>query len=173
MQKILEKASNIRLLISDVDGVLTDGSLLINDAGDTSRSFNVIDGIGLKILMRTGVEVAIITGGTSPHIKKRMDYLEIKHVYLACEHKIVPYEDLLNKLNLSPLQVAYIGDDLPDLPLIQRSGLGIAVKNAVDIVREYADWETEKMGGQGAVREVCELIMKAQNTLNQAIDFYQ
>lgn len=172
MNHILEKAKDIKLLICDVDGVLTDGHLIYHADGEIYKNFHVQDGFGLKLLMLSGVELAIITTCASPITKRRMTDLGIVHLYTGQVNKTQAYEDVLQKLNLQPEQVACVGDDLPDLPMIKRSGLGIAVANAVNQCREHADWITEKTGGHGAVREICEMIMAAQNTLDSAFAKY-
>jgi len=150
-----------------------DGYLYFCDDESEHRAFHVHDGFGLKLLMHSGVEVGIITTSTTSIITRRMEGLGIQHLYLGHLNKSNAYTDLLNKLNLSDEQVAYIGDDLPDLSLIKRVGLGIAVADAVPMVREQADWVTTKNGGKGAVREACELIMQAQNSLEKAFNQYQ
>src|SRR5205823_1198191 len=128
------------------------------------------DGLGLKLLQRNGVDIAIITTCRSNMIAKRCEHLGIKHLYQGHENKMVPYQTLQNEFDLTPQQIAYVGDDLPDLPLIQLSGLGIAPANAVDIVRKNADYVTQSSGGQGAVREVCELILQAQGKWEKIIE---
>jgi len=171
MQDILIKATKIKLLICDVDGVLTRGDLHFNHDGVVhSMTFHVHDGVGLQLLMNTGVEVGVITTSLIPIVEQRIRQLGIKHFYKGQVNKITAYENLQQRLDLADEQIAYVGDDVPDLPLIQRVGLGIAVANAIDIVREQAAWRTTKEGGNGAVREVCELIMRAQKTTQQAID---
>lgn len=166
MLSLEEKARNIRLVIFDVDGVLTDGRLYYTDADIDYKAFHAHDGVGIKVLQQTGVAVGIITGHASQMITRRTNALAIQHVYQGQHNKIPAFEDMLQKLMLSPEQVCYVGDDLPDLPLIRRAGLGIAVANAVAIVKKHADWQTLRAGGDGAVREICELIMQAQNTLD-------
>lgn len=166
MQAIIDKAKKIKLAIFDIDGVLTDGTLFYSDTDMGLKAFHAHDGLGLQLLKRSGIMVGIITSHQSAMVTKRMEALEIEHVYQGQREKIPAYEDLITKLNVSDEQVAYTGDDLPDLPLIQRAGLGIAVANARDFVKQYADWHTTRPGGQGAVREICELIMTSQNTLD-------
>ncbi len=172
MASIIEKAKHIRLLICDVDGVLTDGRLFYTSDGMAYKAFHVQDGMGLKLLMLSGVEVAVITTCASPIVAKRMQQLEISHVFQGQVTKISAYETLLKQLQLSDEQVAYIGDDWPDEPLIKRAGLGIAVPNAIQAIRELASYTTQKSGGDGAVRELCDLIMHAQNSLSQALKQY-
>ncbi len=162
---IRDKASKIRVLVLDVDGVLTDGTLYFSSAGDELKAFDIRDGLGLKLLKSTGVEVAIITGRTSTLVARRARDLGIEHLTQGREDKLVALGELLERLNLNIEQVAYVGDDLPDLSAICQVGLGITVANGDDFVKAHAHWCTEKAGGAGAVREVCELIMACQNTL--------
>lgn len=169
---LIEQAKNIKLLILDMDGVLTDGKLHVLDDGIQFKSFNCYDGVGIKLLQKTGIEVAIITTHGSTLVDVRTRQLGITHVYKGAYEKIPAYEDLLKKLNLHEKEVAYVGDDLPDLPLIRRVGLGIAVNNAVDFVKSHAHWVTKNSGGNGAVREVCEFLMSAQGTLQGIQESY-
>lgn len=172
MESVLAKAAKIKLVIFDVDGVLTDGRIYLDNHREELKAFFIQDGLGLKLLKKTGVEIAIITSRQSNILQHRMDELGIQHVYQGHANKVVPFEKLLTALNLTAEQVAYVGDDFPDLPLIRRSGLGIAVANAIPLVKQYAAWQTTACGGQGAAREVCELIMKAQNTLTSVLEDY-
>ncbi len=172
MDSILAKAQAIRLLIFDVDGVLTDRKITYCDNGTETKSFNAHDGLGIKLLQNSGVAVAIITSRESTIITKRFTELGIKHIYCGQKKKISAYEELLKITELHDEQVAYVGDDLPDLALIRRAGLGIAVADAVAIVKQHADWQTTALGGQGAGREVCDLILQAQGTLQKSIEPY-
>jgi 3-deoxy-D-manno-octulosonate 8-phosphate phosphatase (KDO 8-P phosphatase) len=172
MNRLLEKAKAIKLLICDLDGVLTDGSLYYDAHGECMKRFHVHDGMGLKLLMLAGIEVAIITAATTPIVDVRMQALGIQHVFTGQFSKTQSYEQLLQKLNLTPNQVAYIGDDLPDLALIQRSGLGVTVENANPFMKDHADWITTYPGGNGAVRELCDLILEAQNLRERALTAY-
>jgi len=173
METIIEKAKNVRLLALDMDGVMTDGRLALSDVGEVQRYFYVHDGQGLIWLQKSGVEVAIITKCNSDVVPMRMQMLGIKHVYRGQTDKRVAYVELLDKLKLKPQQVAYMGDDLPDMPLILESGLGITVPNGDAELKSRADWCTERAGGNGAVREVCETIMRAQGTFQSLIEQYQ
>ena len=173
MKSILEKAANIKLLLCDLDGVLTDGYLYLTDNDIEHKAFHVHDGFGLKLLMLSGVEVGIITTSKTPIVSKRMDSLGIKHVYQGQINKQAAFDDVTTKLSLSDHEVAYIGDDLPDLPFIQRAGLGVAVGNAHHMVKAGAALVTEKPGGHGAVRELCDLIMQSQHSLDRALAAYQ
>ncbi len=172
MQQILEKASRIRLIIFDVDGVLTDGNLYLGNSGEELKTFNIKDGLGIKLLMRSGVEVGVITGRTSRLVAQRMQSLGVEHIYQGQHHKLPAYQELVAKLGLEAEQVAYVGDDLIDLPLMRRVGFAVAVADAHSLVKQHAHWQTPAVGGKGAVREVCELLMKAQGTLDEAYRVY-
>lgn len=172
MENIIEKAKSVRLAIFDVDGVLTNGKLFYSQDGIEYKEFHVHDGQGMKYLQKSGVEVGIITACTSNIVAKRMSDLGIQHVYQGVHDKVPAYEDLKQKLNLTDKEIAYTGDDLPDLPLICRVGLGITVANAPQIIHQYASWITKNKGGRGAGREVCDLIMHAQGTFETVINSY-
>ena len=163
------KVQAIRLVIFDVDGVLTTGAIEYDAQGVESKTFNVKDGLGIVLLGKSGVDVAIITGRTSLVVEHRAQELKIPHLYQGQLNKIAAFETLLKKLNLKPEQVAYLGDDIPDLPLIQRVGFGCAVADATAPVLAAATWISQAAGGQGAARELCELIMSVQGTWNEAI----
>lgn len=170
MQDILARAKNIKLVIFDVDGVLTDGSIIIGDEGEEYKAFHSRDGHGMKLLQYTGVEVAIITGRTSAAVEHRMTSLGINHLYQGQQVKLPAFEQLIKKLNLTPEQCAYVGDDWVDLAIMSRVGLAIAVQDADAIVKKHAHWTTPAKGGKGAAREVCELIMEGQGTLQDQIE---
>jgi 3-deoxy-D-manno-octulosonate 8-phosphate phosphatase (KDO 8-P phosphatase) len=168
MDDLLQRARAIRLAVFDVDGVLTDGRLHFLADGSEFKSFNTLDGHGIKLLINSGVKVAIITGRTSQVVERRAQNLGISHLYQGREDKLDALAELLTELGLSYAQVAYLGDDLPDLPAIRRVGLGMAVANAAGFVREHAHGVTKARGGEGAAREFCELIMHAQGSLGAA-----
>jgi 3-deoxy-D-manno-octulosonate 8-phosphate phosphatase (KDO 8-P phosphatase) len=172
MNNLLEKAKKIKCLISDVDGVLTDGLLFLDNNGNELKAFHVQDGMGLKLLMAAGIEVAVITTSQNKVIDHRMQQLGIQHYFKGQVDKRLAYKTLKETLGLEHDEFAYVGDDLPDLPLIQEVGLGVAVANAVSQVKEFADWVTEQPGGRGAVREVCELILNAQDKQDIALSRY-
>jgi len=159
---IRDRAAKVRLAVFDVDGVLTDGKLCYSDDGRELKSFHVHDGFGLKRLMANGIEVAIITSRMSHMVTERTAELGIAHVYQGQENKLACYEQLIHALKLAPEQTSYCGDDLPDLPVMQRVGLAIAVANAHPWVHERARWRTRQRGGEGAAREVCDLLLVAQ-----------
>lgn len=166
MQDLLEKAARIRLLIFDVDGVLTDGSLFIGDDGQEYKAFHSRDGHGMKMLQASGVEIGIITGRTSEVVRLRMESLAIRHVYQGRMEKLPAFEELLTAAGVSAEEVAYVGDDVMDLPVMRRVGLAVAVQNAHPLVKKHSHWSTPSEGGRGAGRDVCELIMEAQGTLD-------
>lgn len=165
--ELIEKAKNIKLLICDVDGVLSDGKVYFGNDGEELKNFNIKDGLGIKLMQRNGIEVAIITGRQSNIVEHRATELGIKHVYQGRSDKRATYQEILEKLRLNAEQVAHIGDDLPDLPLMQMSGIGICVADGYAYVQENADWITEKRGGEGAVRDVADLFLFAQGKLEQ------
>jgi len=172
MQDIYDKARKVKLVIFDVDGVLTDGSLFIGDDGQEYKAFNSRDGHGMKMLMKTGVELAIITGRTSEVVLHRISDLGIKHIYQGQHDKRIAFASLLKDLDLTPDQVAYAGDDVVDLPVMVKVGLAIAVQDAHPFVVQHAHWQTPHAGGRGAGRDVCELIMDAQDNLQSALKTY-
>jgi len=152
--------ADIELLALDVDGVLTDGQLVVHGDGSESKAFNVADGHGIRLWRRAGLKVALVSGRASGPTKYQAEELQIEYVFEDCLHKLPVLQKLLEQIGLSPLKVAYIGDDLPDLPVIRYVGFGVAVANAVDELKRYADYVTARPGGHGAVREVIEYILK-------------
>lgn len=168
----MKKAALVKLVIFDIDGVLTDGKIYLSEHQEIFKAFHVHDGVGIKMLHDAGIKVAIITGSTSPIVQLRASYLGIKYVHQGAEDKIPAYEKLLDELNLEHQDVAYLGDDLPDLPLMRRAGLSMAVANAVPFVREHANWVTKSHGGNGAAREACELILRAKGLLDDVQEKY-
>ena len=172
MQNILEKARNIRLVIFDVDGVLTDGSLFIGDDGQEYKAFNSRDGHGMKMLQESGVAIAIITGRSSQVVEHRIRDLGIEHVYQGQRDKRQAFAALMEKLDLRTEQVAYVGDDVVDLPGMVQVGLAIAVQDAHPFVLRHAHWQTPNGGGRGAARDVCELILEAQGKLDDMLQTY-
>ncbi len=167
--QVLERAARVRLLALDVDGVLTDGMLHLGDNGVEYKSFYSRDGHGLKLLMRSGVEVAVITGRRSKLVSERMASLGVTKVYQGRERKLPVFLDLLDQLALEPTQTAYVGDDVVDLPVLRHTGLAIAVADADPRVVSRAHWCTRLPGGRGAVREVCDLILQAQGRFDEAL----
>ncbi|MDH5257479.1 MAG: 3-deoxy-manno-octulosonate-8-phosphatase KdsC [Gammaproteobacteria bacterium] len=172
MQDVTEKAKNIKLVIFDVDGVLTDGSLFVTHNGEEIKAFNSRDGHGMKMLQSTGVIVAIITGRTSNIVTHRMNELGIEHVYQGVANKYPAFVKLLEKLAITPQETAYVGDDVVDLPVMSHVGLAVAVQDAHEFVKKHAHWQTPACGGKGAARDVCELIMDAQGNLQKELESY-
>ncbi len=152
--------TEIELLALDVDGVLTDGALIIHADGSESKCFNTLDGHGIRLWQRAGLKVALISGRASEPTRRRAEELQIEYVFEDCHDKLPVFEKLLEQIGLSPEKAAYVGDDLTDLPLIRYAGFGVAVADAVDEVKRYADYVTVRPGGRGAVREVIEHILK-------------
>ncbi len=172
MKEILQRAKKIKLVVFDVDGVLTDGSLFYGDKGEEYKAFYAKDGLGMKLLMNTGVHIGIITARTSSLVKHRMDSLGIKYLYQGRQDKLNAFNDLIDKLKLSYEQTAFVGDDVVDLPVMKKVGFSITVKDAHPLVIEQAHWQTPLNGGRGAARNVCELIMQAQNTLHEQLNSF-
>lgn len=164
--ELTQRLKNIRLLVLDVDGVMTDGGLTIGDDGQEYKTFHAHDGLGMKLLKATGVNVAIITGRTSEVVKKRAESTGVVHFYQGAEDKLAALQDLMKRTGLAPEQCAFMGDDVVDLPPMLRCGLAIAVPDSPDLLLKHAHYVTYKKGGCGAVREVCELIMQAQDTFD-------
>lgn len=157
-----KRLRDIKILVLDVDGVMTDGRIYMNDNGGETKAFNVKDGYGIRMLLEAGIDVAIITGRQSGVVDQRAKDLGIKWVHQGVKDKMSACIRLLEDRQLTGDQTCYMGDDLPDVPLLRYVGLPVAVADAVKEVREAALYVTEKTGGNGAVREVCELILKAQ-----------
>ncbi len=172
LQTILPKAKAVKLLLLDVDGVLTDGCLLFSHDGEESKSFNTQDGFGLRILQEAGVDTGIITARKSQAVTKRAENLKLSYVYQGESNKLTAYKDIVKKSGLKPFEIAYMGDDWLDLVLMQRVGFAIAPANGVEEVKRIAHFITEKPGGSGAVREVCEFILKAKGVYEQLLQTY-
>ncbi len=172
MNDVTNRAKKVRIVIFDVDGVLTDGSLFIGDDGQEYKAFNSRDGHGMVMLQQTGIKLAIITGRTSEVVRIRMEGLGIEHVYQGRRDKLPAYEDLKQTLGVDDEAIAYVGDDVVDLPIMRRAGLPIAVADAHPLVLEHAVWHTSSPGGRGAGRDVCEMIMDAQGTLAEMMQRY-
>lgn len=167
-QTVMEKAAKIRLLICDVDGVMSDGLIYQGNSGEELKAFNVRDGYGIRCLLTSGVEVAIITGRKAKLLEDRANTLGITHLYQGQSDKLLAYRELLAKLAIRPGDVAYIGDDLIDWPVMAEVGLSAAVADAHPLLLPKADYVTQIAGGRGAVRELCDLILLAQNKLDAA-----
>ena len=167
-----EKAKLVRLLIVDIDGVLTDGGLQFDNRGEEYKTFNSLDGHGIRMLLDSGIEVAVITGRQSKIVDHRMGELGVKHIYQGNRDKLPTFEKLLLDTGNEASQAAYVGDDLPDLPIMQRAGFAIAVQNAHGFVKQHCDWVTTACGGHGAVREVTDFILHAQGLLEEQQNGY-
>ena len=169
---LLSRSKLIRLIAFDVDGVMTDGGLYFSDSGEEFKRFNSLDGHGIKMLRASGVEVAIITGRTSHCVETRAKNLGITHVFQGVENKLEAMVGLLNKLKISRDAAAYMGDDVVDLTVMRHVGLAISVPESPLLVRKHSHYVTQRGGGHGAVREACELIMSAQDTLDAQLAPY-
>jgi 3-deoxy-D-manno-octulosonate 8-phosphate phosphatase (KDO 8-P phosphatase) len=159
----LDRLSQLRLVAFDVDGVFTDGRFYLSDDGTETKAFHTQDGYGIRQLLLSGVAVAVISGRRSAAVEKRMDELGVQHVVLGCKDKVAALGELANSLNIELADCAYVGDDFPDLALLETVGLSVSVANGVAAVQERCDYVTRKPGGFGAVREVCDLVVAARN----------
>lgn len=168
----LPKAKLIKLLLLDVDGILTDGTITYTHEGTEIKSFHTRDGLGIRLLQEAGVEVGIITARTSEAVKRRAEDLKLAHVYQGCRNKIVAYEEIRAKVNLRDTEVAYMGDDWLDLPLLTRVGFSASVIDGVHEVRQVVDYVTTLPGGRGAVREVCDLLIAARGKQEEMLGRY-
>lgn len=165
---IAKRARGVRLITLDVDGVLTDGRIYVDDEGREFKAYSALDGQGIKMLQRAGIEVAWITGSDAPSVRHRARHLGVAHVIMGASHKVEAWERLRATLGLTMQACAHMGDDLPDVPLLAASGLAISVPHAPQSVRRHAHYVTRRDGGSGAVREAAELILQAQDRLAEA-----
>lgn len=165
MTSAVDKAQAVRLLIVDIDGVLTDGGLHFDNRGEEYKTFNSLDGQGIRMLLDNGIEVAVITGRESAIVTHRMGDLGVTHIYQGYRDKRPAFQQLLKNTGLQPGQIAYVGDDLPDLVVMRQVGFAIAVDNAHAFVKQHSDWVTSRRGGRGAIREVTDFILQAQSLL--------
>ncbi len=172
MQDILEKASRIKLVIFDVDGVLTDGSLFLSDDGQEYKAFNSKDGFGMRLLQDAGIDIGIITGRESTLVRLRMEELGITQIMQGRREKGPALDEMMKQNGLTLDEIAYVGDDVVDLPIMSRVGLSIAVQDARPVVKKHAHWITESVGGRGAGRDVCELILEAHGKWDDIIKRY-
>ena len=163
---VAARARAVRLAIFDVDGVLTDGTLYIGAHGEAFKAFNILDGHGVKMLQAAGVATAIISGRSSEAVARRAEELAIRHLVQGSSDKVADFERLIAGLGIAREACAFVGDDLPDLPVMMRCGLAVAVANAVDAVKQSAHYVTRASGGRGAVREFCEMVLAARGQLN-------
>lgn len=171
-ENLLKKIRCIKLLILDVDGVLTDGRIIIDDLGNETKNFDVRDGHGLKLLMKYGIDVVLLTGRKSKVVEYRAKELDVTEVHQNAKNKVEVLEDILRKRKIKGDSVAYVGDDIVDVPVFSKVGFSVAVADAVIYAREAADYITEKRGGRGAVREICEMILKAQGKWEEIVSKY-
>lgn len=169
---LLERAARVRLLALDVDGVLTDNRLYFDNAGNELKAFNTSDGLGLKAVQAAGVELALITGRTSSIVANRAASLGIRHVFQGRDDKLSAWRQLLQTTGVEEADTAYAGDDWIDLPILARAGLAVSVPNGDAAVRERAHWVTPRAGGEGAVRDLCNLILTAKGRLDDLIAGY-
>ncbi|QSX31948.1 3-deoxy-manno-octulosonate-8-phosphatase KdsC [Shewanella cyperi] len=163
-----QKAEQIKLLICDVDGVFSDGRIYLGNQGEELKAFHTRDGFGVKALLGAGIQVAVITGRKSQIVENRMKALGIKHIYQGVDNKFEPYEELLKLYGVTPAQTAYIGDDMVDLPVMQAVGLSVCVADGHPWVRRHADLVTYQGGGFGALRELADLLLMAQDKFDSA-----
>jgi 3-deoxy-D-manno-octulosonate 8-phosphate phosphatase (KDO 8-P phosphatase) len=170
--EVLARAAKIKLVLFDVDGVLTDGRLVLGDDGQEYKAFGSQDGHGIKMLARHGVAAGIITGRSSKVVEQRARDLKIAHVYQGCAEKLPVYRRLLGELGLHPEQTAFAGDDVVDLPIMLHVGLAVAPRDAHPLVIRHAHWTTPSRGGRGAARELCELVLHAQGAYAREMRTY-
>lgn len=168
----IQRAAQIELVAFDVDGVLTDGRLYIGDNGVEYKAFYSRDGYGMRMLMDSGIDIGVITGRNSELVADRMSALGVTHVYQGRREKLPALEELCKASGLKPGQIAFVGDDVMDLPVMLRTGLAVAVADAHPLVLEHAHWQTPSPGGRGAARDVCEFVMRARGTLDSAYRSY-
>jgi 3-deoxy-D-manno-octulosonate 8-phosphate phosphatase (KDO 8-P phosphatase) len=171
-KRLIARAHRIRLAIFDVDGVLTDGTLYVGERGEEMKAFSILDGLGLKMLSASGVVTAILSGRKSDMVALRAKEIGIAHVLQGAANKLEAYHRLLRKLDLAEEETSFMGDDLPDLPVLRRCGLAFSVPNAPEIVRSHVHHVTRTPGGRGAVREACEFLMQARGTLDNQLRIY-
>ncbi|MDH5202261.1 MAG: 3-deoxy-manno-octulosonate-8-phosphatase KdsC [Nitrospirota bacterium] len=171
-KELMKIAQDIKLLILDVDGVLTDGSIILDNEGNEFKAFHVRDGHGIKMLIKAGIHVALITGRYSKVVERRAHELGITEIYQKSHDKRVAYRQLVKKYSVDEKDVAYIGDDIVDIPLLKRAGFSVVVADADDEVKAAAMLTTKKRGGKGAVREICDFLLKAKGLWKDIIDEY-
>jgi 3-deoxy-D-manno-octulosonate 8-phosphate phosphatase (KDO 8-P phosphatase) len=162
-KETMQLASKIKLLICDIDGVFSDGRIYLGNQGEELKAFNTKDGFGIKALINSGIEVAVITGRQSNIVQNRMTSLNVKYIYQGQENKLISYQQLKDDLSLTDSEIAYIGDDAPDLPVMTKVGFAVAVNDAHPLINHISDYKTMLPGGFGAVRELTDLLMLSQN----------
>lgn len=171
--EVKQRAKQIKLVVFDVDGVLTQGGLLFLANGEEVKQFNTLDGLGIKLLSEEGFSTAIITGRSSPQVEKRAQALGIKHLIQGREDKLAALQELWAITGFSAQETAYMGDDWPDLAAIETVALGATVQQAHPDLVAAADWQSSRCGGQGAAREFCELLLEAQDKRSKLLERYQ
>ena len=172
-EELLARAKAVKLLLFDVDGVLTDGSLFVDNQGEEYKAFNSRDGLGLMMLQRNGVAVGVITGRNSKIVAHRTKELRIAHVRQGCVDKLPVYEEMIRELGFKPEQTGFVGDDVVDLPIMLRAGLAVSPQDGHFLVKRHAHWITPSIGGRGAARDVCELLMLAQGSYAVELQRYR
>lgn len=172
LKPVLAKAQAIRLVLLDVDGVLTDGTLLYSEDGGETKCFNTQDGFGLRLLQEAGIDVGVITARQSDIVARRAKELKMRYIYQGAPNKLVAYKEITSQSGLRPIEICYMGDDWLDLVLLNRVGLAVAPANGVAEVREKAHYTTSAAGGHGAVRELCDLLLRAQGKHDELLQKY-
>jgi 3-deoxy-D-manno-octulosonate 8-phosphate phosphatase (KDO 8-P phosphatase) len=162
----LEKLPGVRLVAFDVDGVFTDGRFYLSDDGIESKTFNTQDGFGIRQLLAAEIEVAVISGRQSGAVERRMRDLQVRHVVQGCKDKVAALDTIITELGITADECAYVGDDIPDQPLLRHVGVSVAVANAVDEVRSECDYVTKHRGGAGAIREFCDLLLSVRSAVD-------
>ena len=171
-KRLIARAHRIRLAIFDVDGVLTDGTIYLSERGEEMKAFSVLDGLGLKMLSASGIITALLSGRKSKVVALRAKEIGISHLIQGADDKLDSYRRLLRKLDLAEEETSFMGDDLPDLPVLRRCGLAFSVPDAPEVVRSHVHHVTRASGGQGAAREACEFMLKARGTLENQLRAY-
>ncbi|WP_137720034.1 KdsC family phosphatase [Methylobacillus flagellatus] len=162
-----QRAKRIKVVAFDIDGVMTNGGLMLGDDGLEYKTFHSLDGLGLKMLKASGITMAIVTARSSNVVSVRAKNIGITHIYQGAENKLIAFQKLIADLGVTAEECAFMGDDVVDLPPMRRAGLAVTVPHAMPLVKQHAHYVTERQAGMGAVRELCELIMKAQGTFDE------
>jgi 3-deoxy-D-manno-octulosonate 8-phosphate phosphatase (KDO 8-P phosphatase) len=171
-KRLIARAHRIRLAIFDVDGVLTDGTVYLSERGEEMKAFNILDGLGLKMLAASGIITALLSGRKSKMVALRAKEMGITHLLQGVDDKLESYRRLLRKLDIAEEESSFMGDDLPDLPVLRRCGLAFSVPDAPEIVRSHVHYVTRTAGGRGAAREACEFLLTARGTMQTQVRTY-
>jgi 3-deoxy-D-manno-octulosonate 8-phosphate phosphatase (KDO 8-P phosphatase) len=171
-EEILDRARKIKMLVLDCDGVLTDGRLILLPGGEETKAFDIKDGHAMRMAPRVGLRISIISGNRSFAVRERAEDLQVAHLYEGALTKVEPYEKILSAEDLTDEEMCYVGDDVIDIPVLRRAGLAVAVADAVEEVKRFSHFVTKRAGGRGAVREVIEMILKAQGRWDEALARY-